>query len=175
MAITGAHGNVSHFMDTSPRTHSHEVLRAGVLGAGAVWLWILLIGALYGAPLRLATLLGDGFAHIARVASPPGWVAVAVFTIFHFAAWIGIAEVMVIVLRVAVSTPAVLLLAAVVTILVMLALIGITMIFASGGLGGGFAWLSIYVGSVIGLALAGGYLLRWHPEVRSELAHVDDD
>jgi hypothetical protein len=82
---------------------------------------------------------------------------------------------MVIVLRVAVSTPAVLLLAAVVTILVMLALIGITMIFASGGLGGGFAWLSIYVGSVIGLALAGGYLLRWHPEVRSELAHVDDD
>ncbi len=175
MAITGAHGNVSHFMDASRRTHSHEVLRAGVLGAGVVWLWILLIGALYGAPLRLATLLGDGLSHIFRVASPPAWVAVAAFTLFHFVAWIGIAEVMVIVLRVAVKTPAVLLLAAVVTILVLLALIGITMIFASGGLGGGFAWPSIYVGSILGLAVTGGYLLRWHPEVRNELAHVDDD
>jgi H+/Cl- antiporter ClcA len=82
---------------------------------------------------------------------------------------------MVIVLRVAVKTPAVLLLAAVVTILVLLALIGITMIFASGGLGGRFAWPSIYVGSILGLAATGGYLLRWHPEVRTELAHVDDD
>lgn len=175
MAMTGAHGNVSRFMDASHRTHSHEVLRAGVLGAGVVWLWILLIGALYGAPLRLATLLGDGLAHIARVASPPVWIAVAVFTLFHFAAWIGIAEVMVTVLHVAMKTPAVLLLAAVVTILVLLALIGITMIFASGGLGGGFAWTAIYVGSILGLAATGGYLLRWHPEVRTELAHVDDD
>lgn len=175
MGITGTRGNVRHFMDTSRRTHSHEVLRAGVLGAAAVWLWILLIGALYGTPLRLATLLGDGLAHIVRVASPPEWVAVLVFTIFHFVAWVGIAEVMVIVLRVAKRTPAVLLLAAVVMILVLLALIGITVIFASGGLGSGFAWAGIYVGSLIGLAVTAGYLLRWHPEVRSELAHVDDD
>jgi hypothetical protein len=175
MAITGAHGNVSHFMDTPQRIHRHEVLRAGVLGAGVVWLWILLIGALYGEPLRLSTLLGNGLAHIARVASPPVWVAVVVFTIFHFVAWIGLADVMVIVLRVARKTPAVLLLAAVVSILVLLALIGITMIFASGGLGGGFAWATIYVGSLLGLAATAGYLLRWHPEVRSELAHLDDD
>lgn len=175
MGITEARGNIGRFMETSRHTHSHEVLRAGVLGAATVWLWILLVGALYGAPLRLATLLGDGLAHIVRVASPPTWVAVVVFTIFHFVAWAGIAEVMVIVLRVARTTPAVLMLAAVVMILVLLALIGITMIFASGGLGSGLAWAGIYVGSILGLAVTAGYLLRWHPEVRTELSHVDDD
>lgn len=175
MGVSGAHGSIGPYVDASARAHSHEVLRAGVLGGGAVWLWVLIIGAVNGAPLRLATLLGDGLMHIVRVPSAPAWVAVTVFTVFHFVAWIGIAEVMVIVLRVAASTPAVLLLAAVVTILVLLALVGITMIFASGGLGGGFAWPSIYVGTILGLAVTGWYLLRWHPEVRTELGHVDDD
>lgn len=175
MAISGTHGNVSHFLTGPERAHSHEVLRAGALGAVVVWFWILLIGALNGAPLRLATLIGSGLTHIVRVPSTPEWVAVLVFTVFHFVVWFGLAEVMTVVLRAAVRTPAVLLLAAVVAILLLLALVGITMIFASGGLGGGFAWPSIYVGSILGLAATGGYLLRWHPEVRTELAHVDDD
>lgn len=175
MALSGAHGNVRHFMAVPERAHSHEVLRAGVLGAAVVWLWILLIGALNDAPLRLATLIGGGLTHIVRVPDAPDWIAVVVFTVFHFVAWLGIAEVMAIVLRVAIRTPAVLLLAAVVTILVLLALVGITMIFASEGLGGGFAWPAIYVGSILGLVATAWYILRWHPEVRTELAHVDDD
>jgi hypothetical protein len=175
MAISRAHGNVSHFMAGVERRHPHEVLPAGALGAAVVWLWILLIGAINGTPLRLATLIGSGLTHIVRVPSAPEWVAVVVFTIFHFVVWLGIAEVMTVVLRVAVHTPAVLLLAAVVTILLLLALVGITMIFASDGLGAGFAWLAIYAGSILGLATTAWYILRCHPEVRTELAHVDDD
>jgi hypothetical protein len=175
MAISGAHDNVSRFMAGPERGHSHEVLRAGALGAVVVWLWILLIGAINGAPLRLATMIGSGLTHIVRVPSTPEWVAVLVFTVFHFVVWIGIADVMTVVLRVAVRTPAVLLLAAVVTILLLLALVGVTMIFASEGLGGWFAWLAIYVGSILGLATTAWYILRWHPEVRTELEHVDDD
>lgn len=175
MAISGTHGKVSHFMADHQRAPSHEMLRAGALGAAVVWFWILIIGALNGAPLRLATLIGGGLTHIVRVPSTPEWVAVVVFTVFHFVVWFGIAEVITVVLRTAVRTPAVLLLAAVVTILLLLALVGVTMIFASDGLGGGFAWLAIYVGSILGLAATSWYLLRWHPEVRTELAHVDDD
>lgn len=175
MAISGTHGNVSHFMAEPQRAHAHEVLRAGALGAAVVWLWILFIGALNGAPLRLATLIGSGLTHVVRVPSTPEWVAVVVFTVFHFVVWFGLAEVMTVVLRVATRTPAVLLLAAVVAILLLLALVGITMIFASEGLGSGFAWLAIYAGSILGLAATAWYILRWHPEVRTELAHVDDD
>jgi hypothetical protein len=175
MAISGAHGNVGHFVASPERAHSHEVLRAGALGAAVVWLWILLIGALHGAPLRLATLIGSGLTHIVRVPHTPEWIAVVVFTVFHFVVWFGIAEVMAVVLRVAVRTPAVLLLAAVVTILLLLALVGVTMIFASEGLGGGFAWPAIYIGSILGLAATAWCILQWHPEVRTELAHVDDD
>ncbi len=175
MAISGAQGNVRHFIAGPERAPSHEVLRAGALGAVVVWLWIFLIGAINGAPLRLAALIGSGLMHIVRASSTPEWIAVLVFTVFHFVVWFGLAEVMAVVIRVAVGTPAVLLLAAVVAILLLLALVGITMIFASDGLGGGFAWPAIYVGSILGLATTSWYLLRWHPEVRAELAHVDDD
>lgn len=175
MAISGAHGNVRHFTAGPERAHSHEVLRAGALGAVVVWLWIFFIGALNGTPFRLAALIGSGLMHIVRARSTSEWVAVVVFTVFHFVVWFGIAAAMAVVLRVAVRTPAVLLLAAVVTILVLLALVGVTMIFASDGLGGGFAWPAIYVGSILGLAATSWYLFRWHPEVRTELAHVDDD
>jgi hypothetical protein len=104
----------------------------------------------------------------------PAWIAVIVFTVLHFVAWCGLAEITVIVLRVAVRTPAVLLLTAVITILFLLAFFGITLIFANDGLGG-FAWPSIYLGNVVGLAVMWWYIARWHPEVRTELAHVHDD
>ncbi|HET7621873.1 MAG TPA: hypothetical protein VFK39_08225 [Gemmatimonadaceae bacterium] len=175
MAISGTHGNASHFLAGVERGHPHEVLRAGALGAVVVWVWIFFIGALNGAPLRLATLIGSGLMHVVRATSTPEWVAVVVFTVFHFVVWFGLAGIMAVVLKVAMRTPAVLMLAAVVSILLLLALVGITMIFASDGLGGGFAWPAIYVGSILGLAATSWYLIRWHPEVRSELAHVDDD
>jgi hypothetical protein len=175
MAISGTHGNVSHFVAAPERAPSHEVLRAGALGAVVVWFWILIIGAISGAPLRLATLIGSGLTHIVRVSTTPEWAAVVVFTVFHFLVWFGLAEVMTVVLRAAARTPAVLLLAAVVSILLLLALVGITMIFASDGLGDGFAWPSIYIGSLLGLGATAWYLLRRHPEVRTELAHVEDD
>jgi len=175
MAISRTSGGVGHFMAGSQRTHSHEVLRAGVLGATTVWLWVFMIGALSGAPLRLAALFGHGLAHVVGVHSTvPEWTAVVAFTFFHFVVWCALAEVSVVVLRVAVRTPAVLLLAAVVAILLLLALLGITLIFANDGLGG-FAWPSIYVGSIVGLTTMWWYLVRWHPEVRTELAHVHDD
>jgi hypothetical protein len=175
MALSSSPDNVSHFMADTQRTHTHEVLRAGVLGATVVWFWILIIGALSGSPFRLATLLGRGITHIVGVPSNvPTWIAVIVFTALHFIAWCGLAEIMAIVLRVAVRTPAVLLLTAVVTILFLLGFFGITLIFANDGLGG-FAWPSIYLGNVVGLAAMGWYIVHWHPEIRTELAHAHDD
>lgn len=175
MEISESRGNVTHFIADSERSHSREVFRAGALGAVVVWFWILIIGALNGDPLRVATMIGGGLTHVVGARATPEWVAVAVFTVFHFVVWFAIAEIVAVVLRVATGTPAVLLLAAVITILVLLALVGITMIFASEGLGGVFAWTAIYAGSIIGLATAASYIIRRHPEVRGELAHVDDD
>jgi len=175
MALSSTPDNVSHFMADTARTHTHEVLRAGVLGATIVWLWILVIGALSGSPFRLATLLGRGITHIVGVPwNVPAWIAVVVFTVLHFIAWCGLAEITVIVLRAAVRTPAVLLLTAVVTILFLLAFFGITLIFANDGLGG-FAWPSIYLGNLVGLAVMWWYIVRRHPEIRTELSQVDDD
>lgn len=175
MAISTPSHDASGIMDGARRTHSHEFLRAGALAAATVWIWVFLVGAVIGSPLRLATFFGDGLAHIVRVPSPPEWVAVVTFTILHFLIWFGLAEASVVILRVAVGTPAVLLLAAVICILLLLALAGITTIFGSDGLGTAFAWSSIYAGSILGLSVLWWYLLRWHPEVRTELAHVNDD
>lgn len=175
MAISRASDDAGRFMGTVQRTHTHEVLRAGVLGGTSVWFWILVVGALSGSALRLATLLGRGITHIFGVRSTvPEWIAVIVFTVLHFIAWYGLAAISVVVLRVAVRTPAVLLLAAIVAILLLLALLGVTLIFANDGLGG-FAWPSIYLGGIVGLTVMWWYLVRWHPEIRTELAHVNDE
>ncbi|HEY9450767.1 MAG TPA: hypothetical protein VIQ60_13530 [Gemmatimonadaceae bacterium] len=174
MAISESSADFRQFIPDSERTHTHEAVRAGVLGAVVVWLWILLIGILNGAPLRLASLIGGGLTSVVSGPSAPQWVAVSVFTVFHFVVWLGIAELGVVVLQAAARTPAVLMLAAVVGILLLLAIAGVTTMFGSSGLGAGFAWQAIYAGSMLGLCAMWWYLLRNHPEVRAELAHVDD-
>ncbi len=175
MAISESSGNLRQFIPDAEQMHAHEVLRAGVLGAAVVWFWILLVGAVNGGPLRLATLIGGSFTSVVSGQSAPQWVAVAVFTVFHLAVWLGIAELSVIVIQAAARTPAVLMLAAVVGILLLLAIAGVTAMFESGGLGATFAWPAIYMGSILGLCVMWWYLLRKHPEVRAELAHVNDD
>ena len=174
MAISGSSADVSQFIPDSERTHTHEAVRAGMLGAVVVWLWILLIGTLNGDPLRLASLIGGGLTSVVSGPSTPQWVAVSVFTVFHFVVWWGLAELSVVVIQAAARTPAVLMLAAVVGILLLLAIAGVTTMFGSSGLGAGFAWQAIYAGSMLGLCAMWWYLLRNHPEVRADLAHVDD-
>lgn len=176
MALSTTSDNVGHFTAGAEGSYTHEVVRAGLLGATTVWIWIFLIGALSGSPLRLASLFGRGVTHIVGVQSTaPEWIAVIVFTVLHFIIWYGLAEVGVVVLRAAARSPAVLMLAIFIGILLLLALVGITMIFASDGLGAAFAWPSIYVGSILGLTVMWWYLIRHHPEVRTQMAHVDDD
>ena len=79
-----------------------------------------------------------------------------------------------IVIQAAARTPAVLMLAIVVGILLLLGIAGVTTMFGSAGLGAAFAWPAIYMGSFLGLSVTWWYLLRKHPEVRAEFAHVDD-
>ncbi len=175
MAISESSGNLRQFIPDAEQVHSHEVVRAGVLAAAVVWLWVLLVGAVNGDPLRLASLIGGSFTSVVSGQSTPQWVAVVVFTVFHFAAWLGIADLSVIVIQVAARSPAVLMRAAFVAILLVLAVAGVTTMFGSGGLGAAFAWPAIYMGSILGLGVMWWYLLRQHPEVRVELAHVNDD
>jgi hypothetical protein len=40
---------------------------------------------------------------------------------------------------------------------------------------GALAWRSVFVGNVLGWAVTWWYIARQHPELRAELAHVDDD
>lgn len=175
MTISESSGNLRQFIPDAEPVHTHEALRSGVLGAVVVWFWILLIGALNGDPLRLASLIGGSFTSVVSGQSTPQWVAVVVFTVFHFAVWLGIADLSVIVIQVAARTPAVLMLAAFIGILLLLAIAGVTTMFGSGGLGAAFAWPAIYMGSFLGLCVMWWYLLRKHPEVRTEFARVNDD
>jgi hypothetical protein len=175
MATSESSGNIRQFIPDAEQMHTHEVVRAGVLGAAVVWFWILLVGAVNGDPLRLASLIGGSFTSVVSDQSAPQWVAVVVFTVFHLAVWLGIAELSVIVIQVAARTPAVLMLAVVVGILLLLGIAGVTTMFGISGLGAAFAWPAIYMGSILGLCVMWWYLLRKHPEVRAELAHIDDE
>jgi len=65
---------------------THEGLRAGLVGAAVVWLWLFVDDRLSHATLRTPVLLGRALLSIDRFgpATPP-WEAVFAFTVVHYA------------------------------------------------------------------------------------------
>ena len=64
----------------------HEGLRAGLVGATVVWLWLFVDDRLSHATLRTLILIGRALLSIDRFgpAMPP-WEAVFAFTVVHYA------------------------------------------------------------------------------------------
>jgi hypothetical protein len=155
------------------RPPAHERVRAGLLGAASVWLWVFLSDWLSGASLRTATFLGRAvLSHIAPGA--PVWQSVIAFTVVHGALWTGIAALILLFVHMAARIPAVLMFVAVVFILLQLAMVALATALSLGPLGT-LAWRSVFVGNAVGWTVTWWYIFRWHPELRAELAKADDE
>jgi len=154
------------------RPPSHERLRAGLLGAAVVWLWVFASDLASGMPLRTATFLGRGVISLAAPGAPE-WASVVAFTIVHCGLWTLVATLLLVAVHVARSTPQVLMFVIVVFILLQLAITALTMALSQGTLGV-LAWRSVFVGNALGWAATLWYIIRWHPELRSEFAHSED-
>lgn len=153
-------------MNTRP---THEGLRIGLVSATAIWLWLLAVDLIAGAPLHTPGALGQELLGIvlAGVHASP-WAGVLVFTIAHYALWLLLGTLVVRAIAADARSPGILIGAIVILILLQLLFVGITQIFNETLLRR-HAWPALFGGNVIGFLLAGVYLLRRHPELRARL------
>lgn len=120
--------------------------RLGFEIAAVVWLWIMLVDLVAGAPLRTFSALGG----------------VVAFSLVHCVLSVGYATILVSVVRAARSEPTLMAGLVFASLLLELAFVMVTVVLASAGLGT-VAWVQIFGGSLIAGAVAIVYLARRHP------------
>jgi hypothetical protein len=158
--------------DAAPASH-HDGMVAGLLGATAVWVWLLLCDAVAGHPLHTAASFGAGLLSLnSRVGGVSLLGGTIAFTIVHYLVWIGLGALVMSGVRAAARTPAVLIFMFFVFCLLQLAFVAFTALMAARGLGAS-AWWLVFAGNVIGCAITWWYILRHHPEIRTEFHEID--
>ena len=161
----------------SPVLHQHGIVREGVvagfLGATAVAVWFLIVDLVTRRPFHTPAVLGAG---LLRIFGPPGtegeFCHVLAYTNFHFAAFILVGMVAVMIVHWAEEQPAVL---AGVLILFVAFEVGsyglIALLAESQALGPG-AWFQVGVANLVAALLMGIYLWRTHPGLKQEFRYA---
>jgi hypothetical protein len=145
-----------------------EGVRAGLIGATAIWLWLLAVDAIAGRPLHTPGTIGRGLLGIILPGAHTAlWADVLAFTLVHYALWALFGTLIVRAVVVDVRPPGVLLWAITILVLLQLVFLGITEILAQTALQR-YAWPAIFGGNLVGWLVAGSYLLRRHPELPAE-------
>ena|SRR5690349_4693296 len=151
---------------------SRDGLIAGVLGATAVALLFFIGDMLAKAPLATPYALGRGLFEFFRVASTNKLLVVAVYTVFHYAAFIAVGTAAAGIIRWGESTPSVLAGAFVLFVMIEIGFYGLTRILAQSPSYGGLSATEVAIGNLIAAATMGTYLWRAHPELRVGLDHA---
>lgn len=148
---------------------ANEGLRVGFASGTAIWLWLLAVDAIAGAPLHTPGVLGRELLGIIWPTLHTSLLAgVVAFTLVHYALWTLVGTLIVRAIAADARSPGILVGATVILILVQLLFVGLTEIFNETLLRH-HAWLALFGGDVIGLLVAGLYVFRRHPELRARL------
>ncbi len=158
----------------------HPVLRegiiAGLIGATVIAVWFFLVDLIAGHPLFTPATLGAAlFSVFGPVpAGESRAVHVAVYTGFHYVAFIVAGIVAALVLRAAGRNPSLLLGFVILFVAFELAFYSLVAILQQATPLGTLAWYQVMVGNLIAALAMGAYLWRAHPALREQLAHALD-
>ena len=160
----------------TPRPLVREGVIAGIIGAAVIAVWFFFVDLIAGQILFTPTTLGRGMLSILGPIPMGQSVAllVALYTVFHVAAFIELGLVAAMIVNLANREPSVLL--------------GFVVLFAAIEVGfyafvgllqqatplGSLAWYNVMIGNVLAAAAMGTYLLRAHPLLREQFAHAID-
>jgi hypothetical protein len=173
MSAAAARPNTSGARHIRPRLS--EGLRAGLAGATAIWLWLLVVDAIGRAPMRASGVLGrDLLGIILPGAGTPLWADMVAFTVLHYAFWALLGTLLVRAIAADTRQPGVLIFATFLLILLTLAVLATTVVLAQGPIGRN-AWPAILGGHLIGLLAMGSYLRHRHPGLWAMLRREGDD
>ena len=155
----------------------HNVLREGLItgfiGATAVAVWFLIVDAVAGHPLHTPNVLGTALLDVFGPRGMEGVFAhVAIYTVFHYAAFALVGVLVAMIVHRAESQPAILALLLVLFVVIEMGFYGLTAILSNSGILGELAWYQIGAANLIAALLMGTYVYRLHPALRQEFAHA---
>jgi hypothetical protein len=155
----------------------HSILRegviAGVIGATSVALWFLVIDTIGGRPFLTPITLGRGLVNFFGAGAGSDVGQVALYTLFHYAAFILVGFIAVAIVHIAERQPAI--------------LAGALMLFVAFEIGfyalssalavlpnfnGPMSWVAVAVGNLVAAVTMGIYLWKTHPALGRGLAYA---
>ena len=158
-----------------PSQHNavREGIIAGVLGATTVALWFLIVDTISGRPFYTPTILGTGLLGILGPAGSEGaFTHVAVYTLFHYAAFCAVGIIVTFIIHHAEVEPAVLAGLLILFVAFETGFYGLSALLSQAELLGNLAWYQIAIGNLLAALAMGTYLWRAHPALRNEFSHA---
>jgi hypothetical protein len=154
----------------------HSILRdgliAGVLGATSVAVWFFFVDLFFGQALATPFALGRGLIGILGVAPTNKLLVVAVYTVFHYAAFLGVGLLAAVITHWAERVPSVLAGAFIFFITIEAGFYLMTLILAESPSYGGLSAVQVATGNLIAAIAMGTYLWRTHPKLKSGLDYA---
>jgi hypothetical protein len=149
-----------------------EGVVAGLLGASSVALWFLIIDTAAGRPLytpeQLATSLSTLFGP--DISGDTRFARIAIYTVFHFAVFIGIGILAAYLVHRAESNPSILAGVLILFVAFEVGFYGWTALLTENW--GNFAWWQVMAANLIAATVMGSYLWRRHPQLRHSLTYA---
>ena len=149
----------------------HSILRdgliAGALGATSVAVWFFFVDLFVGQPLATPYMLARGFLGLLDIGWTNKLLVVGVYTVFHYAAFVGAASLAAGFIHWGEKVPAVLAGAFVLFVIIEFGFYLMTQILTPTF--GGLSAIQVSVGNLIAAAVMGTYLWRAHPGLKSGL------
>lgn len=155
--------------------HRHSLVRegmvAGLLGAGAVALWFLILDSAEGHPFTTPSVLGQVvvFRNLEPVVASPDWTAVAAYTAVHVAAFL-LFGLLVTALVFQADKSRLALFALFMLLVAFEAFFSGLMTMLFEGTAGLFPLWKVLAANTLALIAMGTYLLRRHPAILRRLA-----
>ncbi len=156
----------------------HSVLRegiiAGILGGSAIALWFLIVDLAGRRPFYTPGVLGAGLLRV--FGEPPQgesmFCHVLAYTNFHFAAFILLGMLAVVVVHWAEREPSVLAGVLILFVAFEVGSYGMVAMLAQASALGTLAWYQVGVANLIAAVLMGVYLWRTHPGLKQEFRYA---
>ena len=152
----------------------HTIVRdgvvAGILGATAVALWFLALDMIYSHAFATPAALGRGLLGILGPRGSEGTaVFVAVYTVFHYAAFIAAGLLVSVIVHFAQREPSVLAGAMMLFAAFEIGFYGLSSALSESPFFGALGWAQVATGNLIAAVVMGVYMWRTHPELGREL------
>ncbi len=144
---------------------TREGARAGIAGALAVAVWFFFVDLIKGHPLATPQALGAALVGVLRANEELGPMThLAVYTIFHFAAFIVIGIVAAAAVRASDREPSIIAGFLFLFVVMEVGAIGYIYVLSKGSALGNLAWYQVGAANLLSAIVMGKVLLRKHPE-----------